>query len=304
MRSVLAILLLSTGVNAAGLIERQIELPARIEKPPVNLGPTFASLSTVPPRRSCLTCGGCLRISPCPGWSRPTTSARLPISTRTSPGTCWTRRRIARFDLPHRGKLGVFNTNSDVNFLLGLGVDDDPVSFNPKRQYIDHLLNLAAIQMDLGEVHAAGVVPAGDERHAAGGGASARIAVPGLMCVRVESVCTRPPAEKVPFDRYGYGVTATTGNLQWVGYNEPNNALISSYEEWIRQAAAAGRFAVVHDDRQPDAERLHGPPSVPRMLRPVPRGMRSSSIGFAVAAGKTQRLLHQPEPASLRAGAV
>jgi hypothetical protein len=56
----------------------------------------------------------------------------------------------------------------------------------------------------------------------------------------VESVCTRPITEQVPFDRYGYGVTATTGNLQWVGYNDADGAIVSGYDEWIHRAPRPG----------------------------------------------------------------
>ncbi len=239
MGSIVAILLLTMSLNEAAPVERRIEVPARVEtrpiRPDVDVRLTLdRAASAVSPQVRRL-----LADKPVP-W--------LVKAHDVGPGTDFhkdipwhllDKEKDARFDLPHRGKLGVFNTNSDVNFLLGLGVDDGPVSFSPNRRYIDHLLDLAAIQVDLGEVHGQVLFQA-----ATSDTLLAVIQVenrgPQPRVVRVESVCTRPLAEKVPFDRYGYGVTATTGNLQWVGYNEPNNALVSSYEEWIRQPLRPG----------------------------------------------------------------
>ncbi len=59
-----------------------------------------------------------------------------------------------RFNLPHRGKLGLFNPNADVHWLTGMSVDNAPIDFNPKRGYVDHLVNLAAQKVDLGDVQA------------------------------------------------------------------------------------------------------------------------------------------------------
>jgi len=140
-----------------------------------------------------------------------------------------------RFDIPHFGKLGLVNTNSDVNWLIGLGVGDGPVSFDPTRRCVDHLINLIVQEVTIGDLRGHVLfLPITSDTALAVVALTNASTLP--RTVHVESVCTKPPVELVPFDRYGYGVSTTTGKLQWVGYNEPNGALVSSYDEWKRRA--------------------------------------------------------------------
>jgi len=130
-----------------------------------------------------------------------------------------------RFDLPHRGKLGVFNTNADIHWLIGLGLDDGPMSYDPPRRYTDHLVNLAAQEIDLGAVraHVLFAPVASDTLLAV---VSLSNPGDGPHAVTVESLCTKPagaggPAVEEPAaawsrptDRFGYGITVTSGRIE------------------------------------------------------------------------------------------
>ena len=71
--------------------------------------------------------------------------------------------------------------------------------------------------------------------------------------VRIRSVCTKPRVEGKPIDRHGYGVHVTSGQLQWVGYNEPNHALVTALEDWNRQRNEPARtlLCTIGGDREP-----------------------------------------------------
>lgn len=146
-----------------------------------------------------------------------------------------------RFNLPHDGEMGLVNTNTDVNFILGLAVDsetgDHPravrVDFNPPRRTTDHLVNLVAQQVQLAGLDARVLfLPVLSDTLLAV--IQLRTPEKQSKVVQVAAVCAKSPNGDEPFDRYGYGIHVTTGGLQWIGYNPANAALISSYEEWTR----------------------------------------------------------------------
>ncbi|HPD31656.1 MAG TPA: trehalase family glycosidase [Phycisphaerae bacterium] len=228
--SVVLILNAITLMGAA--VERHLDLPTSLaSRPAVGVADISATLDAaakplLPGVRQSLA------VKPVP-WLVKTHDVGSPTDFHKDiPWHLLDKDKDARFDLPHRGKLGVFNTNSDVHLLIGLGVDDKPVNFNPKRQYTDHLLNLASVKVDLDDILGQ-VLFLAAESDTLLSVVQVQNLGPHPHIVRVEAACTKPRAEKVPFDRFGYGVTATTGDLQWIGYNEPNGALVSSYDEWI-----------------------------------------------------------------------
>jgi hypothetical protein len=145
-----------------------------------------------------------------------------------------------RFRLPHRGKLGLFNTNADISWLIGLGIDGQEVGYNPPRRYTDHLANLAAQEIDLGEVRAdvlfmpvtsdAAIAVVDCENHG-----------PRPHHLQLESLFTRPAGENKPAieeaaaawsketGKYGYGITVTTGTVR--DSTVAGQAAVIRYEE-------------------------------------------------------------------------
>lgn len=232
-------LLLSTGVAVADSAERRLASPGRIERQGLIAVADLRRMldraaATISPEIRKVLAG-----KPT-SWLLKVHDLGPPTDFHKDiPWHLLDKEKDARFDLPHRGKLGVFNTNSDINLLIGLGVDDKPVDFSPKRQYTDHLLNLASVEVDLGGVRGQVLFLAGESDMLL---CVVQVRNPGPhpRIVHIESACTKPPTNTVPFDRYGYGVTATTGDLQWIGYNEPNGALVSSYDEWIPRPLRLG----------------------------------------------------------------
>lgn len=161
-----------------------------------------------------------------------------------------------RFKLPHFGKLGVVNTHSDVNWLIGIGVDGHPVDFNPPRRHLDHLINLNVqrIEMDGVRVTILFIMPTSDTLlaclHAENDSGQKRR-------LRIESVCTKPPVELKPVDRFGYGVHSTSGRLQWIGWNAANYAMVCSYEDWDEPRARpiGSLLCTLASSRSPQARR-------------------------------------------------
>ncbi len=239
MSPILPVLLLSAGVVVAGPVERQLAPLSGIEKrPPVTAIGLRQSLDqaagALPPAMRQALAG-----KPVP-WLLKAHDVGEPTDfDKDIPWHLLDKEKDRRFDLPHRGKLGVFNTTSDISFFLGFGIDDGAVEFDPKRKYIDHLINLAAIQVDLGLIdgHVL-LLPVASDTLLTVIELENRDSQP--HAINIKSVCTKPLADKVPFDRYGYGVTATTGNLQWVGCDEADGVIVSSYEEWIRHGDRPG----------------------------------------------------------------
>ncbi len=162
-----------------------------------------------------------------------------------------------RFDNPHLGKLGLFNTNADISWLIGLGVDGGAVNFDPPRQYRDHLINLAALQVDLVPLQArflflpvtSDTVLAVLELHNPSNKSHT---------ARIQTVCTKPPVEMLPVDRYKHGINVTSGKLNWVGFNQPNRAIVSCYDEWNRRSLqpAGSLLCTMQADRRPSAHRF------------------------------------------------
>lgn len=137
-----------------------------------------------------------------------------------------------RFNLPHRGKLGLFNPNADIHWLIGLSVGEHAIDFNPKRTYVDHLANLAAQQIDLGSISGDILfLPVTSDTviavlDLANTGSS-------VTTVNIETRATKPagPNEPAihepaaawsrPTGRYGYGITVTSGRIQSIERIEP-----------------------------------------------------------------------------------
>ncbi len=138
-----------------------------------------------------------------------------------------------RFRLPHFTKLGVVNTNSDVNLLIGFGVNGGAVTFDPPRRFTDHLVNLVAQEATLGDVRAHVLfLPVRSDTLLAI--VQMRNTSSGPAVVALEAVCTKTPNAAQPFDRYGYGIHVTTGRKEWLGYDPINGAAVCSFEEWQR----------------------------------------------------------------------
>ncbi len=143
------------------------------------------------------------------------------------------KEKDARFQLPHFGKLGLVNANSDVNLLVGMAVEPEATDFKPPRRYTDHLINLIGEEVTLSGVRAHLLfLPARSNTVLTV--IEARNTTPERKLVRFECVCTKSPNAEEPFDRYGYGIHVTTGKLQWAGYNSANRAVVASFEEWSR----------------------------------------------------------------------
>ncbi len=138
-----------------------------------------------------------------------------------------------RFPLPNAGKLGVVNTNTDVNILLGLAAGEAPIRFDPPRRYTDHLVNLAAQEVQLPGVraHVLFLPIAGDTLLIV---VTARNTSDASATIRATTVCAKEPDGPEPFDRYGYGIHVTTGRLAWAAHNPANDAQVCCFEEWAR----------------------------------------------------------------------
>lgn len=146
-----------------------------------------------------------------------------------------------RFDLPHRGKLGVFNPNADIHWLIGLGVAGSEPNFNPPRKYVDHLVNLAAQEIEFSGLRAQilfepvtsdTLLAVIDFTNESG---VAHTAVAETICTKPvgngkPAIEEQPTAWNRPVDRYGYGITVTTGrveSIQPVG----QDAIAASFED-------------------------------------------------------------------------
>lgn len=239
MLSILTILTASTSAIIAAPAERGLESPSMIERRPAVASTAMRPILDAAAEELPAGIRRALAGKPAP-WLLNAHDVGEPTDFHKDiPWQLLDKERDRRFDVPHRGKIGVFNTSSDVNFFIGMGVDGAPVNFSPNRRYTDHLINLAVVEVDLGKILASILfLPATSDTLLTVVEVENRDSSPRQ--VLMESVCTRPTADKQPFDRYGYGVTATTGKLQWVGWNEPNGALVSSYEEWIRRDLRPG----------------------------------------------------------------
>ena len=137
-----------------------------------------------------------------------------------------------RFPLPYAGRLGLVNTNSDVNFLIGLGVDDGAVNFSPPRVCTDHLINLIAHSASVEgvRVNVLFLPMASDTVMAV---LQARNGTGRPATLRIEAVCTKTPDERKPFDRYGYGIHVTTGRCRFTA-SDPSGAQVCAFDDWER----------------------------------------------------------------------
>lgn len=138
-----------------------------------------------------------------------------------------------RFENPYLGKLGLFNPNADITWLMGVGIDDGAIDYAPPGQYTDHLINLAARRLDLGPVEAEVLyLPATS---------STVLAVVHFVnqddrahAIHLESLIARQAVELAPRDFYDYGIHVTAGKLQKIRYDKTNGAVISQYDDWDR----------------------------------------------------------------------
>lgn len=138
-----------------------------------------------------------------------------------------------RFTLPHRGKLGVFNTNADIAWVLGMALDDEAIDESPRRRYRDHLINLAAIDVDLGPVTGTVMfMPVTSDSILAVMQWQNSTDSPHRL--RIDARCTKPPVALLPEDRYDYGIHVTTGKLAWVGADPQLGLAASCYDDWDR----------------------------------------------------------------------
>lgn len=117
-----------------------------------------------------------------------------------------------QFALPDRGTLGVLNTNSDIHWRFGFGVDADHVTFDPPRRLTDHTIDLAAYEIELKGVTASlMLLPTTSDTLLAVIELENRSDSPQARVLRSE--ISKEPLDERPFDRFGYGIHPTTGKL-------------------------------------------------------------------------------------------
>lgn len=173
-----------------------------------------------------------------------------------------------RFRLPDRGQLGLFNPNADVHWLFGLSCDTEAIDRNPSRVYRDHLVNLAAQRIELGPV--AGdllFLPVTSDTVLAVLEFSSLDAT--AHTVHIETVVTKPSgpdspaidepaaAWSRPTDRYGYGITVTSGKPVALEKAGPR-AVCMELEELApdKKAASGSLLCTLAGNLEPNLRRL------------------------------------------------
>ena len=200
-----------------------------------------------------------------------------------------------RFALPYRDRLGLFNTNADIYWLIGLSLDDKPVSDNPPRRYTDHLVNLAAQRVDLGDIAATVLfLPVTSDTVIA----VLEFSNPAEQShdVNVRATCTKPAGENKPAieqpaaawggptGRYGYGITVTSASCQGISRPDGRSVALRFEERQPRKAEPPGSLlCTMGGGIEPvsvgdDALAHAGPRAELRYKIPVAAGQRTRII--------------------------
>jgi len=135
------------------------------------------------------------------------------------------------FDLPYKGRVGLVNPNSDVNYFIGFKVGTGEPVFDLESETKIHLIDLLVESVELEGIKAdVCFVPAkGDTLLTV-----VILQNPGEAEkeLSVYQVCAKEPVELEPKQRYGHGVTVTAGKLAWMGYDPANDVMVNCFTEW------------------------------------------------------------------------
>lgn len=171
-----------------------------------------------------------------------------------------------RWELPASGMLGLVNPNSDVYYALGFGMDERNVTFRPIFRPVLHIADMLIYEVDLHPdlrcevmLRCATSNSVAITVHLANRGDTERR-------VTVADVFGKDPQDNPPFQRYvlpnqkfGTGVTTTTGGMIWRGWLKGADAACICFAEWVRSRCRGRRLLLTTRSIVPDDARTFEP---------------------------------------------
>jgi len=135
------------------------------------------------------------------------------------------------FDLPHKGKIGVVNPNTDISYFFGLSVGGQVLNFEIPSQTKIHLIDLLVEEIEVADNVKAYIAFLPYTSFTL-------LAIVFLQNSNLERrevflhQYIAKDTEGKPRQRYKKTVSTNTGEISWAGYDNINNVAFACYDEW------------------------------------------------------------------------
>lgn len=135
------------------------------------------------------------------------------------------------FNLPHSGKIGMVNPNTDISYFFGFSVGGQKLNYEIPSETRVHLIDVLVEELEIAEGVKAYIAFLPYTSFTL----LAVVFLQNQSSIRKEvflhQYASKQMREK-SHQRYERTVTTTTGDIRWAGYDNTNHIAIACYDEW------------------------------------------------------------------------